>query len=221
MKAAVTGHSGGLGKAIAERLARAGHQIAGFSLDNGYDISTPDGFRQVVTEALDCDVFVNCAHDQKHHSIAQVNILTKLFYHWQNEEKHIISIGSNAPDNFFSQSVPFAARYRASKAALDAATLEITSMGKPCRVSIVRPNWINSEAATKREQDAGVTLAKLEYEEVADVVAMIVDQGPKITITSITLTRTARRSDAPDRAAISPQPATPPKPDKPWWRRLF
>jgi NADP-dependent 3-hydroxy acid dehydrogenase YdfG len=203
MKAAVTGHSGGLGKAIADRLARDGHQIVGFSLDNGYDLSTEDGFRKIVTEALDCDLFVNCAHDRAHQGVGQTSILIKLFHHWQNEPKHIISIGSNAPD-YYTIGAPIATKYRAAKTALDAASLDLTVAGKRCRVSIVRPSWLNSLAATEREQ-AGVRLDKLEYEEVADIVAMIVNLGPKITISSITLART-------------PGPESFKK-HKKWWRR--
>jgi NAD(P)-dependent dehydrogenase (short-subunit alcohol dehydrogenase family) len=199
MKVAVTGHSGGLGKAIADRLARDGHEIVGFSLDNGYDLSTPDGFRRIVNEALECDVFVNCAHDRKEQGIGQTNILIKLFNHWQKEEKHIISIGSNAPDVFARAFDARASKYRAAKSALDAAHLQISSLWQPCRVSIVRPNWINSQAAADAEAKTGVTLAKLEYEEVADVVAMIVDMGPEVTIQSITLTRTFQRGQGQSR----------------------
>ena len=208
MKAAVTGHSGGLGKAIADRLARDGYEIVGFSLDNGYDISTEDGVQRIVSEALSCDLFVNCAHDRKHQGIGQANILIRLFHEWQNEEKHVISIGSNAPDYTSQGSAPIASKYRAAKTALDAANLEISTMGKPCRASIVRPNWINSLAATEREQWTGVRLPKLECEDVADIVAMIAAQGPSITISSITLTRTIHRSDGGDRAA---------EPKK-WWK---
>jgi short-subunit dehydrogenase len=197
MKAAVTGHSGGLGKAIADRLARDGHEIRGFSLEDGYDISTPDGFRRIVTEALDCDVFVNCAHDRKNHGIGQVNVLCKLFYHWQNEEKHIVNIGSNAPDVYNREVLPLASRYRASKAALDAAVVELNQMRKACRVSLVRPNWIDSAASAEREKDTGFTLLKLNGDEVADVVSKIIEWGPRVTIQSITLARSVPKPPKP------------------------
>jgi NADP-dependent 3-hydroxy acid dehydrogenase YdfG len=150
-------------------------------------------------------LFVNCAHDRMHHGIAQVNILIALFHEWQNEEKHIISIGSNAPDYNSHASAPIASRYRASKTALDAANLEVSTMHKPCRTTIVRPNWLNSAAATEREKHLGYTLPKLECEEVADIVAMIASQGPSITISSITLTRTVHRGKGSE------------KPQK-WWK---
>lgn len=206
MKVAVTGHSEGLGKAIAARISRDGHEIRGFSLDNGYDISTEDGFRRVVNEALDCDAFVNCAHDRKHHGFGQTAILAKLFYHWQDQKKHIVNIGSDAPDRRSLEMVPFAARYRAAKTALDAACVEISSMGKPCRVSLVRPAWLDSEAAAQQEQVTGVKLDKLDYDEVADLVAMVLEMGPRITIHSITLARTIGSSQVQENTRT-------------WWRR--
>jgi NAD(P)-dependent dehydrogenase (short-subunit alcohol dehydrogenase family) len=211
MRTAVTGHSGGLGKVIADRLAKDGHEIVGFSLDNGYDLSTDEGFRKIVVEALDCDVFVNCAHDRKYHGVGQTAILVKLFYHWQDQEKHIITIGSDAPDHYSHAFVPFASRYRAAKSALDAACLEIQSLRKPCRVSMVRPGWLNSELAKQQEKDTGVKIDTLEYHEVADIVASIVNIGPEITIQSVTLARTVRRSEEPDKR----------EPGKPrsWWGR--
>jgi NADP-dependent 3-hydroxy acid dehydrogenase YdfG len=206
MKAAVTGHTAGLGKAIAERLARDGHEILGFSLDNGYDVSSAESIRRIVTESLDCELFVNCAYDRRNHGIGQVGVLTSLFYHWQNEEKHIVNIGSNAPDGLCRHVVPGATRYRASKAALDAAVIEINQLWKPCRVSIVRPNWMEGEAAAKEERGLGHELAKLSLEEVADLVALIVSMGPKVTIQSITLTRTIRRVEGQ------------PRQRRRWWR---
>ena len=206
MQVAVTGHTAGLGKAIAERLVRDGHELLGFSLENGYDVSTPEGITRIVTEAADCDLFVNCAHDRRNHGIGQVGILTNLFYQWQNEEKHIINIGSNAPDNYSREMVPGASRYRASKMALDAAVLEINQLWKPCRVSIVRPNWMDGEASRRFEEHAKVKLPKLTCEEVADIVAMIARMGSSITIQSITLSRTIHRPEAPAKR-------------RGWWRR--
>jgi NADP-dependent 3-hydroxy acid dehydrogenase YdfG len=207
MKAGITGHTMGLGLAIAERLAGDGHEVRGFALETGHDVSTPEGIARIVDEALDCDLFVNCAHDRRNHGIGQVGILTNLFFHWQDEEKHIINIGSNAPDNFTRQLVPGAARYRAAKTALDAAVLEINQLWKPCRVSLVRPNWMAGEAADRFEEYHGTKLPKLTLEEMADVVSRIVELGPAVTIQSITLTRTIRKPEGEGQRR------------RRWWRR--
>lgn len=206
MKTAITGHTAGLGKAIAERLQREGHEVKGFALENGYDVTSPEGVVRIVEEALDCDCFVNCAYDRRNHGNWQITMLTYLFHYWQDEEKHIVNIGSNAPDNFSRNAVPAAIRYRAAKTALDAAVVELNQLWKPCRVSLVRPNWMVGQAATEFEQHNGFKLAKLELEEVAEVVAKILELGPSITIQSITLTRSMKAKK-------------PEKPRRRWWRR--
>jgi len=198
VKVAVTGHSGGLGKAIADRFASDGHEIVGFSLDNGYDITNKDDFRRIVFGALDCDVFINCAHDREHQNIDQVFLLTMMFHHWKDQPKHIVSIGSVAPDVYWTEFHASSAKYRAAKAALDAATLEINSFNKPCRASIVRPDWMDSPSSVNHENRTGDVLNKLAYGDVVDIVAMVVYRGPEITFSSITMKKTAPVPPPPD-----------------------
>ena len=123
MKVAVTGHAGGLGKAISERLERDGHEIVGFSIENGYDISVEEDLRRIMLGSLECDVFVNCAHDRSRQSIQQTGLLTVIFHHWQDKFRHIINIGSNAPDSYTDGSLG-GSKYRAAKAALDSLVLD-------------------------------------------------------------------------------------------------
>lgn len=211
MKIGITGHTAGLGQAIAERLSLDGHEIAGFSLENGYDIRLNEDFPRIIEECRDCGAFVNCAFDRSRNSMQQAGLLVHLFDAWQDQPRHIVNIGSNAPDTYTHGPLT-ASKYRAAKAALDAMVLELNSLGKPCRVSIVRPNWIEGQAAAMREQATGDRLPKLHPEEVAGVVAMILERGPDITITSITLGRTLHRASE---ASEGPAPRF-----KRWlWRR--
>ena len=209
MKVAVTGHSAGLGKAIADRFASDGHEIVGFSLDNGYDITDKEDFRRIVFGALDCDVFINCAHDREHQNIDQVFLLTMMFHHWKDQPKHIVSIGSIAPDVYWTDFDASSAKYRAAKAALDAATLEINSFNKPCRASVVRPDWIESRSSAKFQERTGDVLNTLDAADVVEIVAMVVYRGPEITFSSITMKRTA--------PAPEPRPEQPDKPKKKRW----
>lgn len=196
MKIGITGHTAGLGQSIADRLTLDGHEVAGFSLENGYDIRLNEDFPRILEECRDCEAFVNCAFDRSRNSMQQAGLLVYLFDAWQDQPRHIVNIGSCAPDTYTHGPLA-ASKYRAAKAGLDAMVLELSSLGKPCRVSIVRPNWIDGQAALAREQATGDTLPKLRAEEVADVVAMILEWGPDVTISSITLGRTRHR--APDR----------------------
>ncbi len=195
MKIAVTGHAAGLGKAIAERLARDEHEIVGFSLENGFDFTTEDGFKKIVFGAVECDVFVNCAHDRDKHGMDQARLLASMFHHWQDQEKHIVSIGSEAPDRPTQGFHAGTSCYRAAKAALDVVATELNCKPGRCRVSTVRPGWIRSEIVEQLAKHTGRQIEDLlEYDEVADVVAMIIDNGPAITISSITLRRSTSAS---------------------------
>ena len=62
MKFAITGHTSGIGKAIAELCRTKGYQWIGFSRGTGYDIS--EDCDKIVNESSDCDVFINNAHDK-------------------------------------------------------------------------------------------------------------------------------------------------------------
>lgn len=58
MRIGITGHTRGLGKAIATHLAS--HEIVGLSRSNGFDLATD--IDSVVEVALTCDLFFNNAH---------------------------------------------------------------------------------------------------------------------------------------------------------------
>ena len=57
MKIAITGHTAGIGKAIAESCEAAGHEVVGFSRTTGYHLFKD--LELVVADAEDCDVFIN------------------------------------------------------------------------------------------------------------------------------------------------------------------
>ena len=89
MKIAITGHTRGIGKAIADLLPE--HEIIGLSRSNGYDITD---VKKIVDAAKDCDIFINNAY----HEFDQEKILKALNIEWKNTDKVIISIGSTVTD---------------------------------------------------------------------------------------------------------------------------
>jgi hypothetical protein len=83
MKAAITGHTSGLGRAFYNALPGS----IGFSRTNGYDISLEETRSRILSECKDCDLFVNNAY----HFIGQPALLQELI----KSNKTIINIGSN------------------------------------------------------------------------------------------------------------------------------
>jgi hypothetical protein len=88
MKCIITGHTGGVGKAIYDHFLSKGWEVQGMSRSNGYDISVDQD--RIVSEATGCDIFVNCAYAGD----AQTELLDKL----KDKVKSMIVVGSVAAD---------------------------------------------------------------------------------------------------------------------------
>jgi NADP-dependent 3-hydroxy acid dehydrogenase YdfG len=92
MKVAITGHTKGIGKALAEYFQNQGHTVLGYSRSNGFDISLED-IRNTIIEQLDsCDVFINNAYVP----LAQTDLLIKTIELWGNTTKIIVNINSKS-----------------------------------------------------------------------------------------------------------------------------
>ncbi len=131
MKLAITGHTKGLGAVIA-----ANYHSVGFSKSLGYDIQDPAVRTRIVAEASDCTVFVNNAYA----GFAQVDLLYELFEVWQDQPKLIINISSNSGDGIKHKIHPYAVH----KAALDKASEQLAYLDKSCKISTVRPGWLDT-----------------------------------------------------------------------------
>ena len=71
MKIAITGHTQGIGQALATVFQQYGHDIIGFSRSNGFDISNADSRRAIIDQSQDADIFVNNAY----HPTGQTSLL--------------------------------------------------------------------------------------------------------------------------------------------------
>lgn len=80
---AITGHSAGIGLALANIYQEKGHNIIGLSRRNGFNIrSVP----KIVNQIQDCDIFINNAQA----GFAQTELLFAMFREWQHKENKLI-----------------------------------------------------------------------------------------------------------------------------------
>jgi NAD(P)-dependent dehydrogenase (short-subunit alcohol dehydrogenase family) len=102
MKIAITGHTSGIGKALADGFLSQGHKIIGFDCDTLGNISTDAGIDEIINSIADCDIFVNNASDATTEKtcmgFAQAILLYKVWNKWQGQDKKIITISSRAPE---------------------------------------------------------------------------------------------------------------------------
>lgn len=90
-KIAITGHTGEVGKFIANAYKELGYEIIGISRSTGYDISNPNHRERILSTIAQCDVFVNCAHV----GYEQISLLNEMRLRWLDlSNKLIINISN-------------------------------------------------------------------------------------------------------------------------------
>lgn len=140
MKFAITGHTRGLGAAIARQIS-CGHSFVGFSKSNGYNILDKEDRKLIIEQSSDCHVFVNNAHRE----YAQTDLLYELWDMWKDKNKLIVNIGSNTTDGIKL----FPHKYTAEKIALEKASEQLANLNMPCKVSLYKFGWIGTERVLK------------------------------------------------------------------------
>lgn len=144
MKYAITGHTNGLGQAIANLLGN--DNVVGFSKSTGYDITEPSSRQRIIKESMHCDVFINNAHAE----YAQTQLLYELWDRWAGLDKTIINISSNTTDGIKKHTH----EYSAQKASLEKANEQLANMNKPCKVTMFRFGYIGTERILKNVNPA-------------------------------------------------------------------
>lgn len=87
MKIAITGHSAGIGQALARIFEAQGHEVVGLSRRNGYNIRS---LPKVAGMIEPCDMFINNAQV----GFAQTELLWEVWSRWQGQHKTIINIST-------------------------------------------------------------------------------------------------------------------------------
>lgn len=161
MKIAITGHTSGIGLALANILQQD-HKIVGLSRSNGYGI---DDTTRIFDAASDCDIFINnayCGYQQA--------LLLQLFYsEWKDTDKQIISIGSvvtNYPRSQIElEDYPWP--YRDHKIALEKLFRKLVWQRSSCSLHLISPGPVDTPMVKH------LNVSKLNTESVVDAVVMV------------------------------------------------
>jgi nucleoside-diphosphate-sugar epimerase len=146
MKIAITGHSSGIGQALAE--AYYGHEIVGLSKRHGNNIRNIPKIADLIEP---CDMFINNAQV----GFAQTELLFEICRRWNNTQKHIIVISTMMAQQPVSV-IEGMDEYRLQKVALEQAVhqLRYTNAAGP-NITLVRPGKVTDPTEWAR------TLVKL------------------------------------------------------------
>jgi NADP-dependent 3-hydroxy acid dehydrogenase YdfG len=134
MKIAITGHTAGIGQALAE--VYYGNEIVGLSKRDGNNIRN---IPKICDQIEPCDMFINNAQA----GYSQTELLFEMTKRWQGTKKHIIVISTMMTQEPTS-SLPGLDidAYRVQKIALEEAVKQIRNQHLGIKLTIVRPGNI-------------------------------------------------------------------------------
>jgi nucleoside-diphosphate-sugar epimerase len=136
MKIAITGHTAGIGQALAAEYQLSGHEIVGLSQRDGNNIrNTP----KICDQIESCDIFINNAQA----GYAQTELLFEMAQRWQGTGKHIIVISTMMTQEPVSLLSGLEMdHYRLQKVTLEEAVRQIRHRRLKVKITIVRPGNI-------------------------------------------------------------------------------
>jgi nucleoside-diphosphate-sugar epimerase len=139
MKIAITGHTAGIGQALAQEYQINGDEIVGLSQRDGNNIrNTP----KICDQIEPCDVFVNNAQA----GYAQTELLFEMARRWTGTNKHIVVISTMMTQEPVC-SIPGLDmdHYRLQKVALEEAVRQIRHRRLGVKITLVRPGNIATD----------------------------------------------------------------------------
>lgn len=140
MKIAITGHTAGIGKALAELYIAQGHEVLGLSRRNGYNIKNIPKVLEVIEP---CDVFINNAQV----GFSQTELLFQVYKIWHNvENKKIINISTMMTAEPIS-SLPGLEmiEYYVQKTALEEAIKQLRYLHSWPKLCLIKPGAIATQ----------------------------------------------------------------------------
>lgn len=137
MKIAITGHSAGIGQALASIYQAQGHEIVGLSRRNGYNIRSVPKVADMIKH---CDVFINNAQV----GFAQTELLWEVWGRWQGQQKTIVNISTQMTDHEVAPTLDLD-QYLIQKKALELAHRQCIQRSMWPQMILVRPGMIATQ----------------------------------------------------------------------------
>jgi nucleoside-diphosphate-sugar epimerase len=136
MKIAITGHTAGIGQALASQYSSMGHEIIGLSKREGNNIRVVPKIADLIEP---CDMFINNAQA----GYAQTELLFEMAQRWQGTRKKIIVISTMMTQDPVSVLPGLDMdQYRIQKVTLEESVKQIRTRRLGIGISIVRPGNI-------------------------------------------------------------------------------
>lgn len=140
MNIAITGHTAGIGQALATQYEKLGHTIVGLSRREGHNIRNIPKICDLIE---DCDMFVNNAQA----GYSQTELLFEMARRWAGTKKHMVVISTMMTQHPVSQLPSLEMdHYRVQKIALEEAVRQIRYRNIGLRLTLVRPGNIATSA---------------------------------------------------------------------------
>lgn len=153
-RVAITGHAGGIGQAFYQYFAPMA-EVRGFDITNGYHIYHDRD--RILTETLDCDLFINCACTDT--TTAQAELAKQWSVLHKDHAHYIVQLGSiltnvavTAPEELKV--------HRETKMLLHQTHVDINNAGLVCKSIMVAPGVVETDRV--RNFDEYVTSKYLE-----------------------------------------------------------
>lgn len=136
MKIAITGHTAGIGQALAQVYSQLGHEIVGLSKREGNNIRSTFKICDLIEP---CDLFINNAQS----GYAQTELLFEMANRWQGTKKHIMVISTQLTQSPVSCLPGLDMdQYRIQKVALEESVHQLRNRNLGMKFTIVRPGNI-------------------------------------------------------------------------------
>lgn len=144
MKITITGHTSGIGKALANRL-KYGNTIHGISKSTGFDLSSNTHRLSAAVESFESDIFINNV------KVNQLEMFNEMIAMWQEiADRTIVNISSRAA--YLPPDIPHYDLYAAEKKALND-RIHICQLDPRvrCRIINISPGYVGPDDLTHNE----------------------------------------------------------------------